>query len=115
MKTQVISATHPEAIALACEVIRSGGLIAFPTDTLYGLGCDPHLPTALQKIYAAIHNQVDYAVELSQHALGVLGVFVVREVGAGDCKRPGLIEQGERNGMIRHAHSQPGIRRQIWG
>lgn len=53
MKTQLLSATHPDAIPLACEVILSGGLIAFPTDTLYGLGCDPHLPTALQKIYAA--------------------------------------------------------------
>ncbi len=52
MKTQLISAAHPDAIALACEVIRSKGLIAFPTDTLYGLGCDPHLPTALQRIYA---------------------------------------------------------------
>lgn len=62
MKTQVISATHPEAIALACEVIRSGGLIAFPTDTLYGLGCDPHLPTALQKIYAAKGRSASKAI-----------------------------------------------------
>ena len=62
MKTQVISATHPEAIALACEVIRSGGLIAFPTDTLYGLGCDPHLPTALQQIYAAKGRSASKAI-----------------------------------------------------
>jgi len=62
MKTQVISATHPEAIELACEVIRSGGLIAFPTDTLYGLGCDPHLPTALQKIYAAKGRSASKAI-----------------------------------------------------
>ena len=62
MKTQVISATHPEAIALACEVIRSGGLIAFPTDTLYGLGCDPHLPTAIQKIYAAKGRSASKAI-----------------------------------------------------
>lgn len=62
MKTQVISAAHPEAIALACEVIRSGGLIAFPTDTLYGLGCDPHLPTALQQIYAAKGRSASKAI-----------------------------------------------------
>jgi len=53
MKTQIISATDPDAIALAGEVVCSGGLIAFPTDTLYGLGCDPRSPIALQKIYAA--------------------------------------------------------------
>jgi len=53
MKTQLVSAAHPNAIALAGGVIRAGGLIAFPTDTLYGLGCDPLSPAALQKIYAA--------------------------------------------------------------
>lgn len=53
MKTRLIAATHPDAIALACQVVHSDGLVAFPTDTLYGLGCDPHSPAALQKIYAA--------------------------------------------------------------
>ena len=62
MKTRLISATHPNAIALACDVIRSGGLIAFPTDTLYGLGCDPHLPTALQKIYTAKGRSASKAI-----------------------------------------------------
>jgi tRNA threonylcarbamoyl adenosine modification protein (Sua5/YciO/YrdC/YwlC family) len=62
MKTQVISATHPEAIALACEIIRSGGLIALPTDTLYGLCCDSHLPTALQQIYAAKGRSASKAI-----------------------------------------------------
>ena len=62
MKTRLISATHPEAIGLACEVIRSGGLIAFPTDTLYGLGCDPNSPTALQKIYAAKGRSASKAI-----------------------------------------------------
>ena len=62
MKTRLISATHPDAIPLACEVIRAGGLIAFPTDTLYGLGCDPHLPAALQKIYAAKGRSMSKAI-----------------------------------------------------
>ena len=62
MKTRLISATHPDAIALACEVIRSGGLIAFPTDTLYGLGCDPHSPTAIQQIFAAKGRAMSKAI-----------------------------------------------------
>lgn len=62
MKTRLVSATHPDAIALACEVIRSGGLIAFPTDTLYGLGCDPHSPIAIQKVYAAKGRSVSKAI-----------------------------------------------------
>ena len=62
MKTRLVSATHPEAIALACEVINSGGLIVFPTDTLYGLGCDPHSPIAIQKVYAAKGRSVSKAI-----------------------------------------------------
>ncbi|HOZ38656.1 MAG TPA: L-threonylcarbamoyladenylate synthase [Anaerolineaceae bacterium] len=62
MITRLIAATHPNAIQLACEVIRAGGLIAFPTDTLYGLGCDPHLPAALQKIYAAKGRSMSKAI-----------------------------------------------------
>ena len=37
----------------AAETIRSGGLVAFPTETVYGLGGDGTNPDASQKIYAA--------------------------------------------------------------
>lgn len=33
------------------ETLRAGGIIAFPTDTFYGLGADPFNSTALEKIY----------------------------------------------------------------
>ena len=36
----ILSAARPEAIRLAAEIIRAGGLVAFPTETVYGLGCD---------------------------------------------------------------------------
>ena len=62
MKTQLISAANADAIALACEVVRAGGLIAFPTDTLYGLACDPRLPSALQKVYAAKGRSMTKAI-----------------------------------------------------
>ncbi|HEX8227683.1 MAG TPA: L-threonylcarbamoyladenylate synthase [Chloroflexia bacterium] len=37
----------------ARQVIRRGGLVAFPTDTVYGLGCDPYNVAAIEKLYAA--------------------------------------------------------------
>src|SRR3954463_16738395 len=42
-----------EALARAAEVLRSGGLVAFPTETVYGLGADASNPDAVKKIYAA--------------------------------------------------------------
>ncbi len=42
-----------EIFEKAGEVIRGGGLVAFPTETVYGLGGDALNPTASQKIYTA--------------------------------------------------------------
>lgn len=42
-----------EAIKEAGEIIRNGGLVAFPTETVYGLGGDALNPLSSGKIYAA--------------------------------------------------------------
>lgn len=36
---------------MAVDVIKAGGLVVFPTDTIYGLGCDLHNKKALKKLY----------------------------------------------------------------
>ena len=38
-------------ILKSLEVLRSGGVILYPTDTIWGLGCDATNPDAVQKIY----------------------------------------------------------------
>ena len=43
----------PTAITAAVAVLRAGGLVAFPTETVYGLGADASNPAAVKKIYAA--------------------------------------------------------------
>ena len=50
-----IDPINPEAesIALAAEVIKNGGLVALPTETVYGLGADATDADAAMKIYAA--------------------------------------------------------------
>ena len=51
---------HPEtpasrAILKAVEVLRDGGLIIYPTDTVYGLGCDIFNSKGIERI-AQIKN-----------------------------------------------------------
>ena len=36
----------------AVQVLRSGGVVAFPTDTLYGLGADVFCTTAVERVFA---------------------------------------------------------------
>lgn len=43
----------PQSIAHAAELLRAGQLVAFPTETVYGLGADAANPQAVARIFAA--------------------------------------------------------------
>jgi L-threonylcarbamoyladenylate synthase len=49
----------PEVIKEAAEVLRRGGLVAFPTETVYGLGADAFNPAAVQKVFDAKQRPAD--------------------------------------------------------
>ena len=54
MNTSVISTTDPnEAAARGAEIIRAGGLVAFPTETVYGLGANGLDGAAVNRIFEA--------------------------------------------------------------
>jgi L-threonylcarbamoyladenylate synthase len=50
---------RPE-IAHAVEVLRAGGLVAFPTETVYGLGADAANPAAVRRLYAVKGRPPDH-------------------------------------------------------
>ena len=52
MRTSLLPVT-PESLARAGEMIRGGGLVAFPTETVYGLGADALNPRAVAGIFEA--------------------------------------------------------------
>ena len=62
MKTQVIPATSPEAISIAQSILEAGGLVAFPTDTVYGLGAQVFNVKAVESIYAVKERPVEKAI-----------------------------------------------------
>ncbi len=49
--TQILPLDDPAAISRADHLIRSGEVIAFPTDTVYGIGASAFQPEAIEKIY----------------------------------------------------------------
>lgn len=51
-KTRLITAS-PAAVAQAAEILKAGGLAAFPTETVYGLGADAGNGEAVARLYAA--------------------------------------------------------------
>jgi len=48
---KIIQSDDKEAIQTAIKVLNDGGLIAFPTETSYGLGADPTNEEAINKVY----------------------------------------------------------------
>ena len=55
IKTKIIkiSSEHSAAIQDAVEILRAGGLVAFPTETVYGLGADALNEKAVKEVFTA--------------------------------------------------------------
>jgi L-threonylcarbamoyladenylate synthase len=49
-------------IAAAVAILRAGGLVAFPTETVYGLGADARNPAAIRRLFAAKGRPADHPV-----------------------------------------------------
>lgn len=58
-RTVVGSGDVPETLKQAVEILRRGGLVAFPTETVYGLGADALNPEAITRVFAAKGRPLD--------------------------------------------------------
>ena len=67
----------------ALRVLRAGGIVAMPTDTVYGLHCDPHDLAAIKKILTLkkrspekglilIADSLEDSMTISSHYLKIL-------------------------------------------
>ena len=61
MKTEILPASEIQA---ALEILNSGGLVAFPTDTVYGLGALAFNDDAIKSIYAAKDRPIEKAIPI---------------------------------------------------
>jgi len=52
-----MNTSFADDIVKAVEVLRSGGIILYPTDTIWGIGCDATNPAAVSRIYEIKQRQ----------------------------------------------------------
>ena len=64
MKTEILSTEHPDAIPHAMAVLQNGGLVAFPTDTVYGVAANPFDATAIERLYEAKIRENNKAIAI---------------------------------------------------
>jgi len=65
-------APDPEKIAEAVEVLSKGGIVAFPTETVYGLGADAYNPRAIRRIFEVKGRPMDNPVILHISSFNML-------------------------------------------
>ena len=61
MKTEIIPANEIQA---ALKILQSGGIVAFPTDTVYGLGALAFNNNAIESIYKAKNRPIEKAIPI---------------------------------------------------
>ncbi len=62
MRTQILPATDTAALAHAVRLLRAGKVIAFPTDTVYGVGASGFNERAIEQLYIVKDRPRDKAI-----------------------------------------------------
>nr|CAA6830217.1 MAG: TsaC protein (YrdC domain) required for threonylcarbamoyladenosine t(6)A37 modification in tRNA [uncultured Thiotrichaceae bacterium] len=60
----------------AIETVKSGGILAYPTEAVFGLGCDPRNLSAVQRLLGAKHRPADKGLILLAANIHQLNEFV---------------------------------------
>ncbi len=80
----VIHPTHPEPrkIKMVLECLNDAGVIVYPTDTVYGIGCDIRQKKALEKVYRVKRMKDDQPVSFVCPDLGDIARYALVEDSA---------------------------------
>src|SRR4029077_3774444 len=65
------------AVDRAAQILREGGLVAFPTETVYGLGADASSGAALRRLYAVKGRPAAHPVIVHLASVSQLGDWAV--------------------------------------
>jgi L-threonylcarbamoyladenylate synthase len=72
-QSQFVSQCTSDAMVVAAQKLMDGHLVAFPTETVYGLGADATNETAIAKIYAAKGRPADHPLIVHVHSMQAMG------------------------------------------
>ena len=64
MQTEILPASSKDSLLKALAVLKAGGLVAFPTDTVYGVGALAYDGNAIESIYRAKDRPIEKAIPI---------------------------------------------------
>ena len=94
---RVVRATQVE-IETAVQALRDGELVAFPTETVYGLGANAQNPAAVRKIFEAKGRPTSHPVIVHLDSPRFLHRWVREVPGDGDEARGALLAGAAHDG-----------------
>ena len=65
-----------EEVRKTCEVLKNGGIILYPTDTIWGIGCDATNEEAVKRVYELKHREDSKAMLVLLDDVGKLASYV---------------------------------------
>ncbi len=68
--------TSPEDIKEALNTLRKGGIILYPTDTIWGLGCDPTNEAAVNRIFKLKSREENKSLIILADGIGMVERYV---------------------------------------
>jgi L-threonylcarbamoyladenylate synthase len=120
--TAPVVSNDSASVARAASIVMAGGLVVFPTDTVYGLGCDPFNELSVRKLFdakgrdakpipvlCASLEEAKAVVNLSPKALQLAGLFwpgPLTIVATLRVRVPNLLDQGTASLGVRVPASQ---------
>ena len=75
-QSQFVSKCTVDALAMAANTLKAGSLVAFPTETVYGLGADATNAAAVAKIYLVKGRPADHPLIVHIHSMQAMGDWV---------------------------------------
>ena len=66
---------NEESIEKTSQIIEKGGIVVFPTDTVYGIGCNPYNPNSVKKIY-----EIKSRTEIKSLPILAYSLEIVKEI-----------------------------------
>jgi len=68
---------NEEGIKKTSQIIKEGGIVVFPTDTVYGIGCNPYNENAVKKIYEIKSREKVKALPVLAYSIDIVKKIVV--------------------------------------
>ena len=68
---------NEEGIKKTSQIIKEGGIVVFPTDTVYGIGCNPYSENAVKKIYEIKSREKVKALPVLAYSIDIVKKIVI--------------------------------------